>query len=160
MENKTGEIKRKNPRIEERPSKDQYFINLCKQVAQRSLDPNTQVGCVLTDNEGRVIATGYNSYPANCNDESLPFERPDKYPYMAHAEQNAIGAAVAKHIQGFTVYIPFYPCPSCFCLLAACGVKEIKYFEDYESGVNKNEAVELMAKQIGISIIRLEDNND
>lgn len=61
--------------MSERPDWKTYFLNLCRQVATRSLDVNTQVGCVITNMNHRVVATGYNSFPAGVDDCFWPRER-------------------------------------------------------------------------------------
>jgi len=122
-----------NPRLELRPSWDQYFADLCVDIAKRSLDPNTQVGCVIINKRNKIIATGYNSYPPGCDDRNLPHTRPDKYNVMVHAEEAAIcsAAELGTSISGCTIYVPFEPCVRCARMLISAGIKKVKVFGNY-----------------------------
>ncbi|MFW5800202.1 MAG: hypothetical protein ACOCV8_05235, partial [Spirochaetota bacterium] len=61
----------------ERPSWDEYFLNICDAVSLRSHDKDTKVGCVITDNRHRIVSTGYNGFPCGVNDKDLPSNRTD-----------------------------------------------------------------------------------
>lgn len=61
-----------------RPSWDKYFLKLCEAVSARSVDEDTQVGCVIVDQRRRIISTGYNGFPAGVNDEHWPRARGQK----------------------------------------------------------------------------------
>jgi len=150
---KTIEVRDKpiNPRLEERPDWDQYFVAFCEVLKSRSLDPHTQVGCVIVNDRNRVIATGYNSWPPGCKDEEIPFERPEKYTWITHSEINAI-ISCGKDLKDCTIYVPFLPCPDCFKAIISAGIKHVKYYGTYESGVNKDDVVRKMAKMTGISL--------
>lgn len=146
-----------NPTIDKRPTWDQYFINICKVVASRSSDPDTQVGCVIVDDRNRICATGYNGYPPKCNDMELPHTRPEKYDWMTHAEQNAI-AACGRDLRGCTIYVNILPCPACMRLIVVAGIKVVKYFSEYESRhCMNNDVVFEMARQCGVEIVRIRD---
>src|SRR5579859_3575429 len=81
------------------PGWDEYFLGFYKQVRSRSKDKHTQVGCILVNRANNFIMTGYNSFPAGIND-CIPerFERPEKYHWMAHAEENAVSACAKAGI--------------------------------------------------------------
>lgn len=63
---------------------DDYFLNICAAVAQRSIDQETQVGCVIVNAQRRVVSTGYNSFPAGVDDSFWPRDRGTrvKVPYV------------------------------------------------------------------------------
>ena len=145
----------KNPRLSIRPSWDEYFVSICEVVKERSLDPNTQVGCVIVDKRNRIVATGYNSWPPNIDDEKVPHTKPEKYNWVVHAEVNAL-ASCGRDIRGCTVYIPFMPCPDCFKAMITAGIKNIKYYGTYESGVNKDDLVKEMAEMSGVKLEKLD----
>lgn len=67
-----------------RPSWDQYFLEICKTVAIRSLDVNTRLGCVIVDKRKRIVSTGYNSLPAGVNDEFWPMDRDSKVYFVKY----------------------------------------------------------------------------
>ena len=45
------------------PGWDQYYLEICKVVAARSKDPNTQIGSVIIGPNHEIRSTGYNSFP-------------------------------------------------------------------------------------------------
>ena len=69
---------------------DEYFMGVALLSAQRSKDPNTQVGACIVSPNNRIISVGYNGLPYGCSDETFPWEREGdylstKYPYVCHA---------------------------------------------------------------------------
>lgn len=151
---KAIEVCKSNSRLLQRPTWDQYFRDICEVVKTRSLDNKKQVGVVIVDERNRIVATGYNSYPQGCKDNELPFDREGKQVYTSHAELNAI-ASCGKNLSGCTIYCPFYPCPNCFHAIIASGIKEVKYWEEYESLTNNNEIVNNLANQVGIKLTKI-----
>ncbi len=145
----------RNPRLDIRPSWDQYFVGICEMVKERSLDPDTQVGCVIVDEDNRIISTGYNSWPRNCEDENIPHTRPSKYNFVLHSELNAI-ISCGKDLTHCTLYIPFLPCPECIKAIIAAKIKYVKYYGDYVSGVNDNEHVIKMAEMAGVRLMKID----
>ena len=98
-----------------RPCRDLYVMNLCFEAARKSIDPDTQHGCIATDQYGGILATGYNSAPQGFNDAKFPTTRPDKYTDMVHSEINCICIA-NRHgtsLEGSTFYITGIPCRKC-----------------------------------------------
>lgn len=51
---------------------DDYFIAIAFLSAQRSKDPNTQVGACIVNSHNRIVGIGYNGFPNNCGDDVLP----------------------------------------------------------------------------------------
>jgi deoxycytidylate deaminase len=104
---------------------DDYFMSVAFLSAQRSKDPNTQVGACIVNPSKRVVGIGYNGFPAGCSDDVLPWTRNaaegtlhTKYPFVCHAEANAILNKGAADVRGSTIYVALFPCKcSCFCLL-------------------------------------------
>ena len=112
-----------------KPSWDEYFMDMTYFVAQRSIDPSTKCGCVAVSEDKSVLSMGYNSPPRNCHDDWIPLERPEKYPYFVHAEENTMLNA-ARHgiaLKDSTFYITGYPCSRCFRGMVNVGVKKIIY---------------------------------
>ena len=52
---------------------EDYFINIAFLSAQRSKDPNTQVGCCIVNNDNKIVGIGYNGLPRNCSDDEFPW---------------------------------------------------------------------------------------
>ena len=72
---------------------DEYFMGVAMLAARRSKDPNTQVGACIVSQDNIIISTGYNGMPKGCSDDEFPWDREGeqtKYPYVVHAELNAI----------------------------------------------------------------------
>ena len=74
---------------------DQYFMGIAIMSANRSKDPNTQVGACIVDQDNRILTVGYNGMPSGCNDDEMPWDREgegmaSKYFFVCHAELNAI----------------------------------------------------------------------
>lgn len=111
-----------------RPSKLENWMQQAEAVSKRSHDAETQVGCVLIKNDsGAIIAQGYNGFVRNANDSKLPNTRPDKYPYMVHAEQNMM-ANCARHgvaMDNTLLVITLSPCAKCMRLMWQAGVTRV-----------------------------------
>ena len=105
---------------------DTSFLLSAALWSQRSHDQETQCGCVLAKDK-RIISTGYNGFISNIDDSVLPRTRPDKYPFMIHAEANAVYNAAKNGMStsGSTCYVTAVPCLSCLQMLHQCGVSEI-----------------------------------
>ena len=75
---------------------DDYLMSVAFLSSMRSKDPNTQVGACIVNTENRIVGIGYNGFPTGCSDDDLPWDRvadnelDTKYPYVCHAEVNAI----------------------------------------------------------------------
>ena len=54
---------------------DEYFMGLALLSAERSKDPNTQVGAVIVDDDKKIVSIGYNGAPRNYDDINMPWER-------------------------------------------------------------------------------------
>ncbi len=107
---------------------DNIFFSEAVLWSRRSHDSQTQCGCVLVKNK-TSIATGYNGFMRDVDDTRLPNIRPQKYPYMIHAEANAIYncAREGKSTLGATAYITAAPCTTCLQMLWQCGIEEILF---------------------------------
>ena len=77
---------------------DEYFMAVAFLSAQRSKDPNKQVGACIVNKEQIILGIGYNGFPRGCTDQDLPWAKVSesgnpldtKFPYVCHAEMNAI----------------------------------------------------------------------
>ena len=109
-----------------------YFMNIARVVATKSKDPSTKVGCVVVDTETkRIMATGYNGFPPGVNEDKSRWERPTKYDFVTHAEQNCIAAAARFGIglTGATMFVTLHPCVDCAKLIASAGISNIVFIE-------------------------------
>ncbi|MCA9478091.1 MAG: AAA family ATPase [Nanoarchaeota archaeon] len=113
---------------------DDYFMGVALLSAQRSKDPNTQVGACIVNSEKRIVGIGYNGWPTGIKEDDLPWSREGsyletKYPYVVHAEKNAIANATTD-LKGATIYVSLSPCNSCAQLIIQKGIKEVVYMSD------------------------------
>lgn len=95
-------------------------------VSTRSPDPDTKHGAVIADQHHRILGVGYNGFPRGGPDHEYPTTRPDKYPYMVHAELNAILNCHARP-EGATLYVTGRPCPECMKAIIQAGIDGVVY---------------------------------
>ena len=124
---------------------EQYFMGVALLSAQRSKDPNTQVGSCIVDGRRRIVAIGYSGFPTGCSDDDLPWEREGafldtKYPYVCHAELNAILNRNSADISGCTIYTTLYPCNECAKAIVQSGIAEVVYLSDKHRDSETDEA--------------------
>lgn len=117
---------------------DRYFLELAEVVSTRSPDPNTKHGCVLVDKNNRVLSTGYNGPIQGLSHELIEWERPNKYLWMIHAEDNAVTFAKCD-LEGSTAYITGRPCVPCLRRLVQAGVKSIVFGEREAKCITEEE---------------------
>lgn len=113
---------------------DETFMQMCKVIANRSKDPNTQNGACLVNDKNIIIGLGYNGFPRGCGDGDLPWAREGgfcekKYAYVVHAEENAIYNANAD-TEGSKIYCTLFPCNECAKTIIQNGIKEIIFEDD------------------------------
>lgn len=120
----------------ERPSWDEYFMATALLIASRSACGRLHVGCVLVsggEHRNRIVAAGYNGFLPGCAHDSRVREGHEQG--TVHAEQNAIADAARRGVSvaGATAYISHFPCPNCAKVLAAAGIRAVKYHFDYDN---------------------------
>lgn len=130
-----------------------YFLDLALMVATRSKDPNTQVGAVIVNPDKSVVETGYNGFAPGIAETPERWERPTKYEFVIHAEQNAIGRAArfGKVVNGSTLYCTHFPCRECAKMIIASGIKAV-YAQGFATMTKKEDIVfvESMFKEAGV----------
>lgn len=104
-----------------------HFLQEAIHWSKRSHDIHTQCGCVLVSIDNTIVSAGYNGFIRGIDDSSLPRSRPEKYPYMIHAEANAIYNAVrqGKSTLDCTAYITAKPCVACLQSMWQSGINRI-----------------------------------
>lgn len=132
-------------------------------AAMRSKDPNTQVGACIVGEDDRIISTGYNGFPRGCSDDEFPWDRDGeetKYPYVVHAELNAILNAGGKSLAGARVYVGLFPCNECAKAIIQAGIKEVIYLSDKYAGTPANNASKRMLRAAKVKLTRFEPDKD
>ncbi|QMT98571.1 dihydrofolate reductase [Mycoplasma tullyi] len=128
---KKEEVNKTNPNV---INWDEYFMMLANVSAMRSKDPSTQVGACIVNKKKYVIGLGYNGMPKGL-DQKFPWDRtnPDsaktKYPYVVHAEINAI-LNTSTIIEDCTLYTNLFPCSNCAKTIVQSGIVEVVYEEN------------------------------
>ncbi|CAA7056446.1 unnamed protein product [Microthlaspi erraticum] len=115
---------------------DDYFMAIAFLSAERSKDPNRQVGACLVSQNGVILGIGYNGFPRGCSDDKLPWAKKSrsgdpletKYPYVCHAEVNAILNTNHASAAGQKLYVTMFPCNECAKIIIQSGVSEVIYF--------------------------------
>ncbi len=120
----------------ERPSWDDYFMATALLIATRSSCERLNVGCVIVSggpHRNRIIAAGYNGFLPGAPHTSRVRDGHEQA--TVHAGQNAISDAARRGIslEGATIYITHFPCINCAKILAASGIRLIKYRNDYKN---------------------------
>lgn len=121
-----------------RPSWDEYFLRIAKEVATRSTCNRKQVGCVLVRNR-RILSTGYGGSivgQPHCTDAGVGCQidpTTGACIRTVHAEINAIAQAARNGVstENSTAYVTLSPCFNCFKALVNSGVTTIMYDEQY-----------------------------
>ena len=132
----------------ERPSNDEYFMEMAQLVSSRSTCLRRKVGAVIVK-EKRVLSTGYNGSPKgtrHCEELgcirvklNVPSGTRHELCRGVHAEQNAVTQAAyfGVSVDGATIYTTTYPCSMCAKILINAGIKEIIYSEGYADDLSK-----------------------
>jgi dCMP deaminase len=136
-----------------RPTWEEYFMEITRLVAKRSTCLRRQVGAVLVMDK-RILATGYNGAPsglAHClevgclrEEKQVPSGERHELCRGLHAEQNVIIQAAFHgiRIQGSTLYCTNLPCAICTKMLINAGIKEIIYEGGYQDALSRQMLLE------------------
>lgn len=128
---------------------DEYFMGVAKLSALRSKDPQTQVGACIVNEELRIVGIGYNGLPKGAEDDLFPWQNEGewletKYPYVVHAEANAILNAT-QAVKNASIYVTLFPCNECTKLIIQSGIKEIVYESNkYQDTVEHKAAIKML----------------
>ena len=139
---------------------DEYFMGVAVLSAQRSKDPNTQVGACIVNPKKRIVGIGYNGLPYGCDDDVFPWDNDkegfldNKYPYVVHAEPNAILNATCP-LEGCTLYVTLFPCNECAKLVIQSGIKKIVYMDDKYAGTLSDQASKRMLDAAGVEYVKM-----
>jgi dCMP deaminase len=147
--------------LDQRPSWDEYFMQICRVVATRSTCLRRQVGAVLVS-ERRILSTGYNGAPkglkhcaelGGCYREKMnvPSGERQELCRALHAEQNAIiqAAIHGVKLENVTAYCTTMPCVTCAKMLINADVRRIVYETDYPDELSRE-----MLAEAGVEMVR------
>ena len=139
---------------------DEYFMGVALLAAERSKDPSTQVGACIVDENNRILSTGYNGFPRGCSDDIFPWNRNEaagetKYPFVVHAELNAILNTRGKSLVGSKVYVGLFPCHECAKAIIQAGIKEVIYLSDKYKNTPSDANSRRMLSAAGVKLTKL-----
>ena len=137
---------------------DIYFMGISLLAAKRSKDPHTQVGACIVSRDNIIISTGYNGFPCGCSDDEYSWERTGedtKYPYVVHAELNAILNSHGRNLRGAVIYVSLFPCNECAKAIIQSGISEVVYLCDKYSDSPATVASKRMLTSAGVRMRRL-----
>ncbi|MCJ7834782.1 dCMP deaminase family protein [Cuneatibacter sp. NSJ-177] len=114
---------------------DEYFMGVAKLSAERSKDPNTQVGACIVSADNKILSMGYNGFPSGCSDDEFPWSREAegldaKYLYVTHSELNAILNYRGGSLEGSKLYVSLFPCNECAKAIIQAGIRTVVYEMD------------------------------
>lgn len=135
-----------------------YLLGFATHAATKSKD-STKVGAVLVGPRNEVRLTAYNGPPRGVADKAERFERPAKYLYAAHGEQNLISFAARTGIQteGCSIYVTHAPCSSCAKSIIQAGIRAV-YFGPGKTSMPQAEfeAADAMFREAGVQVVAIE----
>jgi len=144
---------------------DEYFMGVALLSAKRSKDPSTQVGACIVNDKNKIVGAGYNGLPTGCHDDNFPWEKQGeflstKYPFICHAELNAILNNIGMDLHGCKIYTALFPCNECTKAIIQSGINEVIYLSDKYAGTDAAKASKIMLETAGVKYRKVESNID
>lgn len=135
---------------------DEYFMGISLLSAKRSKDPSTQVGACIVNSKNKIVSVGYNGLPIGCSDDEFPWDNTGelldtKYPYVCHAELNAILNNIGTDLSGCRIYTALFPCNECAKAIIQSGITEVVYLSDKHHAKDIFKASRLLLEKSGIT---------
>lgn len=144
----------------QRPSWDEYFMEIANSIARRATCDRGRSGCVIAKDR-QLLVTGYVGSPAglpHCDEIGHQMKKTihengqvtNHCVRTVHAEQNAIcqAAKLGISIQGATLYCRMTPCRVCAMLIINCGIQKVVCERKYHAGAESEE----LFKQAGVGL--------
>ncbi len=153
------------PKREDYITWDEYFMGIAMLSARRSKDPSTQVGACIVNNRNKIMSVGYNGFPLGCSDDCFPWDRSGdeyetKYPYVCHAELNAILNNGGSSLEGCKIYVALFPCNECAKAIIQSGIKEVIYLSDKYADTVGVRASKRMFDAAGVKYTQLKTERE
>jgi dCMP deaminase len=142
---------------------DEYFMGVALLSAKRSKDPSTQVGACIVNDKNKIVGAGYNGLPIGCDDDEFPWEKQGdflntKYPFICHAELNAILNNIGMDLRNCKIYTALFPCNECSKAIIQSGITEVIYLSDKYADTDVSKASRLMLDRSGIKYRKVESS--
>lgn len=127
------------------------YLPILKGITELSKDRSTRVAALCLGEGGEVLSTGYNGFPRKVNEFiDSRHERPEKYIWTCHAEENCItnAARSGARLQGSTMLLlGLRPCSTCARMIVQAGIKQLVVFPTSPSN-EKWEADQVFSRAI------------
>lgn len=122
---------RKVKKVSPRPTPPRHdrYMALAFMYSALSKDPRTQHGAQIITMDNEPLGWGYNGPPQEINDGEINWDRPDKYPYIVHAEVNAIRHSDPTKVKGSVIYVTGKPCPPCMLEIVDAKIFKVIYYD-------------------------------
>ena len=117
---------------------DEYFMGIALLSAQRSKDASTQVGACIVSSDNKILSVGDGAMLDT------------KYPFVCHAELNAILNTATGTLRGAKVYVTLFPCNECAKAIIQCGIREVIYLSDKYADTDATRASKKMFDMTGV----------
>ena len=125
---------------------DEYFMGISLLSCLRSKDPNTQVGACIVNGDNHIVSVGYNGFNKT------------KYPFVCHAELNAILNAGGNSLKDCRIYVALFPCNECAKAIIQSGINEVIYISDKYADSDATLASKRMLASAGVKLTRFASN--
>lgn len=135
----------------------EYYMGFAQHAATKSKD-STKVGAVLVGIDGEIRLTGYNGPPRHVDDLEERRERPAKYLFASHAEQNIVAFAAREGIKtkNCSLYVTHLPCASCARSIIQAGITEVIYGDGTTSmPAEEFDAARQMFIEAGVEVVSI-----
>lgn len=138
----------------------EYFMGFARWAARKSKDPSTQVGAVAIGPDKEILETGFNGLPRGVADLPERMERPAKYLWTGHAEENLVTTAARSRLKGSTVYVTHLCCNGCARMLINAGVSRV-VVGDGQTSMPKEQfdVAKLMFAEAGVVLEETQEND-
>lgn len=135
------------------------FLELAKHIATWSKD-TTQVGAVAVAPSKQVLETGFNGLPRGVLDLPERMQRPAKYLWTAHAEENLVSHAARQVLEGSTVYVTHLCCSKCARMLVNAGVSRVIVGDGLTSMPQEEfDVATQMLFEAGVELVEMKDGH-
>jgi len=140
---------------------DEYFMGIAIFTSLRSKDPNSKVGAVIVNENQHIVGTGYNGFVAGADENAFSWGRDGewldtKYPFVVHAEANAILNSTTDVLNNCRVYATLFPCNECAKHIAQKKIKEVIFLSEKYKGEDFHTASETIFRAAGVAVRKLE----
>ncbi len=140
---------------------DEYFMGIAVFTSLRSKDPSSKVGAVIVNPKNHIVGTGYNGFIAGIDESQFSWEREGdwlktKYPYVMHAEANAILNSTTSNLDGCRIYSTLFPCNECAKQISQKEINEVVFLSDKYRHRDFHKASLKIFECAGVRIRKLE----